>query len=94
MRYYSSSFGRVALTDERLQHILAFHPDVASCLRHFPLVLQQPERTVPSVHDRNVVICYRYLPRRKRFLAIVVKTDPQPFIVTAYLARKMKKSTL
>ena len=94
MRYYRSPFGRVALTDERLQHILRFHPDVASCVRFFGETLEAPERMGRSVHDPNVIICYRYLPRRKRFLTIVIKTGDQPFVVTAYLARKMKKGTL
>ena len=84
MRSFDSPFGRVALTDERLQHVLIFHPDVASSLRHFPQALQEPERIVSSMHDQSVVICYRHLPRRKRFLAIVVKTGTYPFIVTAY----------
>ena len=94
MRYYDSPFGRIALTDERLRHILAFHPDVATCVHYFTEALASPEHTRVSTHDQNAIICYRYLPRRKKFLAIVVKTGAHPFIVTAYLARKMKKSNL
>ena len=94
MRYYRSPFGRVALTDERLQHILRFHPDVVPCVHLFAKTLEASDNTISSIHDTNALICYRYLPRRRRFLAIVVKTGDQPFIVTAYLARKMKKGTL
>ena len=94
MRYFGSPFGRIAFTDERLRHILTFHPDVKSSLRYFAQTLQEPEQTVPAIHDHNVIICYRYIARRKRFLAIVVKIGDYPFIVTAYLAKKIKKSTL
>ena len=94
MRNYDSPFGRVTLTDERLRHILSFHHDVTPCVRHFAETLRMPEHVAPSIHDQNVLICYRYLPRRKRFLAIVVKTGKNPLIVTAYLARKMKGGTL
>ncbi|MBI4093613.1 hypothetical protein HY417_01495, partial [Candidatus Kaiserbacteria bacterium] len=86
MHTYDSPFGRITLTDERLRYILSFHPDVAPCTRYIVETLKIPEHIVPSVHDPNVLICYRYLPRRKRFLAIVVKTGEHPFIVTAYLA--------
>lgn len=94
MRYYHSPFGRVALADERLQHILRFHPDVASCVRFFGETLEAPERTGKSVHDPDVIICYRYLPRRRRFLAIVIKTGDYPFVLTAYIAKKTKRGTL
>ena len=94
MKYYDSPFGHVALTDERLEHILDFHPDVRPCLRNFVETLDHPEQIIVSVHDKDAVICYRYLRRRRRFLAIVVKTGAHPFIVTAYLARKVKKGTL
>jgi len=94
MRYYASPFGRIVLTDERLRHILKFHPDVTSCVRFFEETLETPEHMILSIHDPDAVICYCYLPRRKRFLAIVIKTGDHPFVITACLARKMKKSTL
>lgn len=94
MRYYESPFGRVALTAERLEHILLFHPDVSPCLRYVAETLARPERTASSVHDKNVVIYYHYLPRRKRFLAVVVKIENHPFILTMYLAKKPKRDTL
>jgi len=49
---------------------------------------------ISSVHNPAVIICYRLLARRKRYLAIVVKTGVHPFILTAYLARKPKRSIL
>ncbi len=94
MRRFSSHFGTVTLTDERREHILAFHPDISSCLRYFQATLAEPEKIVRSIHDPAVVICYKFLAKRKKWLAIVVKKTRQPFIVTAYLAKKPKKDRL
>ena len=94
MRAYRSRFGKIVLTDERKQHILTFHPDVASVFAEFQLTLSEPNTIVSSVHDSSVHIYYRFLARRKRFLAIVVKTGKNPFILTAYLAKKPKSRML
>jgi len=47
-----------------------------------------------SVHDPLAIICYRFIPRRKRYLAIVVKTGERPFTLTAYLVKRLKGDTL
>ena len=91
---FASPYGIVTLTDERKAHIFTFHPDVASCLPYFATTLANPGTTVVSTHDSTVVICYRLLTRRKKYLAIVVKTTKPPFVLTAYLAKKPKGSTL
>ncbi len=91
---FNSPYGIVTLTDERRMHIFAFHPDVAHCLPHFALTLASPDITVVSVHDPTVVICYHFLARRKKYLAIVVKITRHPFVLTAYLAKKPKRSIL
>ncbi len=84
----------VTLTDERCAHIFAFHPDVASCMPHFAETLTRPSTIIISAHDPTVVIFYRLLARRKKYLAVVVKTARHPFILTAYLAKKPKRSIL
>lgn len=91
---FSSPYGIITLTGERKAHIFAFHPDVARCLPHFAETLANPDSVIISVHDATVVIYYRFLTRRKRYLAIVVKLTQRPFILTAYLAKKPKRSTL
>ena len=91
---FESPYGIVTLTDERKTHILAFHPDVRSCLAHFADTLASPDATTVSAHDSTVVICYRFLARRKKYLAIVVKLSRHPFVLTAYLAKKPKRSIL
>lgn len=94
MRSFDSPYGKITLTNERKKHILTFHPDVAGCIRYFSQALSAPEHVVQSVHDSTVVLCYRFLPTRKKHLAIVVKTGDRPFIVTAYLAKKVKRGIL
>lgn len=94
MQKYPSRFGSVLLTDERKRHILQFHPDVANVFREFPATLSTPDHVTHSLHDEMAVICYRYLPKRRRFLAIVIRIGTRPFILTAYLAKKTKSGTL
>ena len=94
MKRFESAYGLVVLTGEREQHILEFHPDVRSCLQYFAATLKDPELVVPSKHDLTVIIHYRFLPRRKKYLAVVVKIKPRPFVITAYLAKKPKQDRL
>lgn len=91
---FRSSYGTITLTEERKSHIFAFHPDVIPCLSHFAETLANPDSIIASVHDVTVVIYYRFLARRKRYLAIVVKLTKHPFVLTAYLAKKPKRSIL
>lgn len=91
---FDSPYGIITLTDERKTHIFTFHPDVARCLSYFADTLAHPDIAVVSVHDSTVVICYRLLARRKKYLAIVVKLTKHPFVLTAYLAKKPKQGIL
>ena len=91
---FSSSYGTITLTEERRSHIFVFHPDVIPCLPHFAETLANPDSAIISVHDATVVIYYRFLARKKKYLAIVVKLTKHPFVLTAYLAKKPKRSTL
>jgi len=91
MTHFNSPYGVVTLTDERKQHIFTFHPDVRNCLQYFALTLSDPEYEISSIHDPLAVICYRFIPKRRKWLAVVVKRSPRPFILTAYLAKKPKK---
>ena len=90
---FHSSFGTLLLTEERLHHILSFHPEIKLYLELFAATLAQPDCTTASVHDPHVVICSRFLSLRKRHLMIVVHTKKH-FIVTAYLARKLRQDKL
>jgi hypothetical protein len=94
MHRFSSPFGTITLTDERWRHIVAFHPDVTPCLRYFAQALGKPDMVIGSNHDSSVVICYRFLPQRKKYLTVVVKVGAAPFVLTAYLAKKPKPDIL
>lgn len=94
MMRFKSPHGVVLLTEERKYHILKFHPDVGSYFRYFAAALAEPEHEVRSIHDSSVVICYRYIKHRRKYLAIVVKIGSHPFVLTAYLAKKPKRDTL
>lgn len=91
---FGSPYGIVTLTDERKTHILTFHPDVRPYLSHFAGTLASPDIAIGSLHNPAAIICYRFIARRKKYLAIVVRTGTHPFIVTAYLAKKPKRSIL
>ena len=91
---FVSSFGIITLTDERKTHICAFHPDIIGCLPFFADTLANPDITIISAHDPTVVICYSLIARRKKYLAIVIKTGLRPFVLTAYIAKKPKQGTL
>lgn len=91
MKVFLSRWGKIELTEERKRHIVAFHPDITPYIRYFETTLQEPEQAIRSKHDPNVFICYHQLPRRKPFLAIVVRIKPSNnFILTAYLTNKIK----
>ena len=94
MNKFQSPYGRIALTDERRRHILQFHPDVRGCFRYFAATLAEPDYVAVSKHDPSVIISYRLLPRQKRYLAIVIKTGSQLFVLTAYLVQKPKNAKL
>lgn len=94
MMHFDSPHGRIALTDERKQHIIASHPDVAQHFAYFGTTLADPHLEKRSVHDPSVIICYRFLAHRKKYLAVVIKTGPRPFVLTAYLVKRPKGVTI
>ncbi len=94
MRIFRSSWGPVELTDERKQHILLFHPDVASCLKFLGPTIFRPQKVLHSTHDIRVIICYSFLASRRQYLAVVIKLKPGGnFVLTAYLAKKIKRTS-
>jgi hypothetical protein len=89
MAWFRSSFGDVELTDERMRHILEFHPDVDVYRDRFQDVLSGPDYDRRSTSDTHVRVFYKRL-RGDKHLAIVVKTNERNFILTAYLTDKPK----
>ena len=90
MRHFASSFGSVELTDERLRHIITFHPEVKLYVKFFKDTLSKSDTVRQSNTDPQVKIYYKSLRRQSKFLAIVVKTNHRNFILTAYITTKIQ----
>src|SRR5207245_10589899 len=88
--------GRVLLTRERLEHILE-HREMVGMEEAIGEALRLPEAVVQSRSDPGVRLHYRRFRRTRvgdKLLCVVVKSDvQQAFVLTAYLADKMKAGT-
>ena len=93
-RFTDERGNEVRLTDERLQHILRRHPEMASQIRRFAETLASPDAVSPSRSNRTVQLYYRLytdLRGRNRYICLVVKRETDySFILTGYLARSIK----
>lgn len=87
MRKYNSTFGDIELTDERLKHILTFHPEIRSKSKQIGEVLRNPDLIRPSRRDDAVMIFYKQLKNDKWF-AVVVKMNARHFVLTAYITSR------
>jgi len=90
MKRYDSPYGMVELTDERLNHIITFHPDVVRYRKYFKRTLGRPEIIRRSKYDPQVYVFYGRVSQGK-FLAIVAKTNSRNFVLTAYLTHKISQ---
>jgi len=95
MRIYVDYRGsRVRLTDERLAHILE-HPEMRGMEAKIGETLAAPQRVLESLSDPRARLYYRFYVGTRvgnKFVCVVVKVlDGDAFIVTAYLAEKVKK---
>ncbi len=89
MKKFDSPFGEVELTNERVEHVLKFHPEVRRYLKRIKQVLAKPSIISQSKFDPRVQICYSPISQRKH-LVVVVKTNQRNFILTIYLTSKIK----
>ena len=95
MRHFTDEHGNeVRLTDERLQHILRRHPEMAFHLHRFAETLASPDAVSLSRSNLAVHLYYRLYPDlrgRNRYICLVVKRESgYSFILTAYLDRRIK----
>lgn len=93
MQRYDSPYGTVELTDERLNHIIIYHPEVRRHIKYIPKILSRPEVIRRSKFDPNVFIFYGRVPRKK-WLASVVKLNNRNFILTAYITNKIQHQAI
>ena len=95
MRRFTDGRGNeVRLTDERLRHLLRRHPEMAFQMHRIEETIARPDAVRPSRSSRTVQLYYRLYPDlrgRNRYLCLVVKRETTyAFILTAYLARRIK----
>ena len=87
----------IVLTEERLDHIVESHPELADAKRLIEETLGAPETIVESVSDARVNLYYRYYYATvvgDKHVCMVVHTAPKPFVLTAYLTDRVKKGTI
>ena len=86
MRHFTSSlFGSVELTDERLRHIITFHPEVKLYVKFFKDTLSKSDTVRQSNTDPQVKIYYKSLRRQ---------SNHRNFILTAYITTKIQHKPL
>ena len=90
---YKSIIGKkIELTNERREHILARHPDVAI---HFPKIsktLFEPDEVRADKEDKNVLLFYKYFSKigSGKYLVAVVKVNERSFLLTLYSTHRIK----
>lgn len=93
-RFIDERGNEVRLTDERLQHILKRHPEMAYQMHRLAETLAKPDAVRASKSSPRVVLYYRLYPDlrgRSRYVCMVVKRGKEySFVLTAYLDRKIK----
>ena|SRR3990167_11398909 len=92
MKKFMSKIGKeVELTDERLKHILIFHPELAEHLDRFAEVLLGPDEVRVSVSDDKVLLFHKKFVSFEsgKYLRVAVKINSRCFILTAYLTSKL-----
>ena len=93
-RFTDEHGNEVRLTDERLDHILRRHPEMALQMHQFAETLASPDavrtsRSSPAVQLYHRL--YRDLRGRNRYICLVVKREKAySFILTGYLSRSIK----
>ena len=85
----------IRLTEERLHHLEADHPEMAGQLPRIAETLVDPDRIVRSRTDATVDLFYKWYastPVTAKFLCVVVKAlSDDPFMITAYHTDAVKR---
>ena len=93
-RFTDQQGNEVRLPDERRQHILRRHPEMAYQMHRFAETLAKPDAVRTSRSSPTVKLYYRLYPDlrgRNRYLCLVVKRrSDHSFILTGYLDLRIK----
>jgi hypothetical protein len=95
MLYFQDLKNRsIRLTEERLHHFEADHPEMAAQTPRISETLAAPDRIVRSRSDSTVELFYKWYlstPVTTKFLCVVVKVLPDDhFIITSYYTDAVK----
>lgn len=86
---------RIRFTEERIEHILANHPEMAGQLENVGEVLKNPDAVTRSLTDRDVEIFYKKFdntPVSEKHLCVIVKKGFEDlFVVTSYFTDTVKR---
>jgi hypothetical protein len=91
---------RVLLSEERLRHIVAHHPELGPDPRSLvATVLADPDILMASDRDDGVRYCYgRYDDRGRSRIAVVIVAAPGggvlPWVVSAHLTRRRRNGVV
>ncbi len=96
MKVIFDIFGRpVRLTEERLVHIVATHPEMVDQIINLDETLVNPYAVIESINDNAVQLFYRkfcHLSFGDKYLCVVVKIQlADAFVITAYITDTIKK---
>lgn len=88
----------IRLTQERLNHLEADHPEMNDQAERIAETLLAPDEVRQSKSDQQVELFYRLYPQTPvttKFLCVVVKASPSDhFIITAYYTDTIKKGVV
>ena len=89
---------QVRLTDERLDHILNDHPEMADQSERLGETLHNPDTIVRSKTDNDVELFYKLFastPVSSKYMCVVLKIKNNDiFIITAYFTDTVKKGAV
>jgi len=91
--HFSNSLGkRIELTDERQQHIFQYHRDLVPFFDRLGNVLSAPDGIRRTLEDSQVLLFYKFYPDilDGKYFVAAVKVNDRSFVLTAYLARRVK----
>ncbi|MBF0464998.1 MAG: hypothetical protein HQK88_06670 [Nitrospirae bacterium] len=89
---------KIRLTDERIAHIEADHPEMSQQFDKIKDTLLEPDVIVRSLSDTFVELFYRYYkttPVGVKYMCVIVKQGENDFfIITSYFTDTIKRGTI
>lgn len=87
-------FGRqIRLTEERWQHMIERHPEIKNHLSKIQTTIQNPDVIIANHYNRNERYYHKYFKSLKNYLIVIIEYRKH-FIITAFIARKIKKGEI